>query len=259
MKMKKLKTNNFSMAYKNIYRHKIKTIMTTFAVALGVWAYLTLDALLLGINMDSERNLINFETGTAKIYTENFFSDKDELPLYEAFNNYEPIIKKLDEKGYDSVPHAMFSGSLLSNNSEFPFKFIGVDPKVDGKIFKYDKWLEKGTNSRFVEDNKFEIALGIQGAKDLGVNVGDVVRLSTVIDKKDETGKIRHINQLIELTVCGIINTTDPVPNGYTGYLPLSILQDDQGNSFERLYNRPVDKKKECIRNSFSRQNGKSY
>ena len=229
MKVKRLKTNNLLFAYRNIYRHKTKTIITTFAIAIGVGAYLVLDAWLLGMNIDSKRNLVNFETGSSRIYSKKYFENKDELPLYESFNNYNQIINKLDNAGYDAVPHAVFVGSLFSNNSEFPFKFIGVDPKVDGKIFKYNEWFEKGTNSRFVEDNKFEIALGVKGAKDLGVNVGDVVRLSTVIDKKDETGKIKHINQLIELTVCGLINTTDPVTNGYIGYLPLSILQDDQG------------------------------
>jgi ABC-type lipoprotein release transport system permease subunit len=229
MKVKRLKTNALFLAFKNLFRHKTKTVITTLAIGLGVGAYLIMDAWLLGMNIDSQRNLVNFETGSAKIYSKKYFAEKDDYPLYEAFSGYEKIIEALNEKGYDAVPHAVFTGSLFGNGTEFPFKFIGVDPKLDSKVFKYSKWLEKDTGSRFVEDNRFEIALGIKGAKDLGVKAGDTVRLSTVIDKKDESGRIRHINQLIELTVCGIINSSDPVANGNIGYIPLSILQDEYG------------------------------
>lgn len=216
----------FRLAFKNLFRHKIKTIVTATAIAIGVWLYIFIDAWLLGIQIDSKRNLVNFETGATKIYTKEYFNKKDEIPMYESFNNYENILNRLDKEGYNAAPRIKFVGSLLSKEIELPFLFIGVDPEREKSVFKTDEFIEKG---EFVKDNLFEIVLGIKGAKDLGVDVGDTVRLTTVIDKKDENGKIRHTHQIMELRVGGIINSLNPIINGKIGYLPLSILQDEMG------------------------------
>lgn len=42
-------------------------------------------------------------------------------------------------------------------------------------------------------------------------------------------GAVRHINQLIDATVVGVINSPDPIPNGNTAYISMDVLQDDAG------------------------------
>ncbi|MBN2545449.1 MAG: ABC transporter permease [Spirochaetes bacterium] len=220
------KLNILIIAFRNLFRHKVKSILTGIAIVIGVSLYIFLDAMLLGAHIDSERNLVNFETGAAKIYSKNYFENKEELPLYESFGNYEPIIKKLDEAGYNSTPRVVFTGMLMSTDVELPFMFIGIDRDSDKKVFLLDKYIESG---EFVKNQEFGIVLGSNGARDLNINVGDDVSLSTVIDLKDEKGIIRHVNQLIYLKVIGIIKSPNPKVNGKIGYLPLDILQDKQG------------------------------
>ncbi|HOJ64410.1 MAG TPA: FtsX-like permease family protein [Spirochaetota bacterium] len=219
-----------NLAFKNLSRHKTKTIITSTAIAIGVWLYIFIDAWLSGIQIDSKRNLINFEIGSVKIYKKEYFEKKDEIPMYESFKNYEKIIERLDKEGYNASPRIKFTGSLLSKEIELPFLFIGVNPELEKRVFKTHEFIEKGT---FVEDNLFGIVLGIKGAKDLGVDIGDTVKLSTVIDKKDENNKIKHIYQVMELRVIGIINSTNSIINGKIAYLPLSILQDEMGLMLE--------------------------
>jgi ABC-type lipoprotein release transport system permease subunit len=59
------------------------------------------------------------------------------------------------------------------------------------------------------------------------------VLIQTVIDIKDETGKVYHINQLIPAVVVGIVNSPDPVTNANTAYIPLDALQDETGMMLE--------------------------
>jgi len=46
-------------------------------------------------------------------------------------------------------------------------------------------------------------------------------------------GAVRHINQLVDAVVVGVINSPDPVPNGYTAYIPMDVLQDEAGMMLE--------------------------
>ena len=46
-------------------------------------------------------------------------------------------------------------------------------------------------------------------------------------------GAVRHVNQLLDAVVVGIINSPDPLPNGNTAYIPMDILQDEAGMMFE--------------------------
>ncbi|MCK4797819.1 MAG: ABC transporter permease [Spirochaetes bacterium] len=229
--MSRVKTNLLSIAFKNLSRHRVKTTLTVLAIAVGIALYIWMDAWLLGMNLDSKRNLINYETGSTKIYSKAYFEKKDELPMYESYGNYKPVINKLNVAGYNAVPHAVFVGSLMSVEHELPFIFVGIDPDEEKKVLKYYKFLEEG--SQFVQNGKFMTIIGVKGAKDLNVKIGDEVRLSTTIDMKDEKGKIRHVHQLIDLTIGGIVNSPNPKTNGNIAYLPLDILQDEQGIMLE--------------------------
>ncbi|OHD14572.1 MAG: hypothetical protein A2086_08005 [Spirochaetes bacterium GWD1_27_9] len=224
--MRKNNLNYLLLAFRNIGRHKVKTILTVAAITIGITLFIYMDAFLLGMDIDSKRNLVNYEIGAAKIYSQAYFEKKDEIPSYESFTNYQPIIKKLNEVGYNTAIHFVFTGILFSAERDSPFMFIGIDPVMETTLFRYNNFVEKG---EFIKDNEQKIMLGAIGAKNLNVKVGDTVRLSTTIDRRNERGIITHTNQLIDLKVGAIINTPNPKTNGNIGYLPLSILQDETG------------------------------
>jgi hypothetical protein len=46
-------------------------------------------------------------------------------------------------------------------------------------------------------------------------------------------GAVRHVNQLVDAVVTGVINSPDPLPNGNTAYIPLDVLQDEAGMMLE--------------------------
>ena len=43
------------------------------------------------------------------------------------------------------------------------------------------------------------------------------------------SGAVRHVNQLMDVVVAGVINSPAPLPNGNTAFIPLDVLQDERG------------------------------
>ncbi|GAB4366673.1 MAG: ABC transporter permease [Spirochaetales bacterium] len=222
------------IAYRNLSRHRVKTIITVAGVAISVGLYIFMDAWLLGMNLESRRNIVSYEIGAAKIQTKAYFEQKDDLPMYESFSPWKPLVQALEKAGYVACPRMVFSGTLYSTEGSAPILFYGVDPTLERKVLRYMDFLEAG---RFPESGKFEIALGLLAAEKLKIDLKnkgpEQVRISTVIDLKDENGKVRHVYQVMDAIVVGVINSPNPKTNGNVAYIPLDVLQDEAGLMLE--------------------------
>jgi len=58
------------------------------------------------------------------------------------------------------------------------------------------------------------------------------------------SGAVRHVNQLVDAVVTGVINSPDPVPNGNVAYIPLDALQDESGMMLEGAVTELLIRKK---------------
>lgn len=280
-----------SMAFRNLARHRVKTVITTTAVTISVALYIFMDAWLLGMNLDSRRNIVSYEMGAAKIQTKEYFAEKDDLPMYWNFRGWERISAKLSAAGYDSAPRFVFAGTLYSRSGSAPMVFNAVDFPSEGRVLRYGSYLEAG---RLPFPGKLELAVGTLAADKLRVGIprrispaefeedivsaaaapGDEafirsafapssdgkmlelrnelgagernrlwnliaasgrmdVRISTVIDIREESGTIRHVNQLIDAAVTGVVNSPNPKTNGNIAFAPMDALQDEAGLMLE--------------------------
>ena len=111
------------MAFRNLGRHRVKTVITTTAVAVSVALYIFMDAWLTGMNLDSRRNIVSYEIGAAKIQTKAYFAKKDDLPMYESFMGWEALAAVLADAGYASAPRFVFSGTIHSRVGTAPILF----------------------------------------------------------------------------------------------------------------------------------------
>ncbi len=156
------------MSLRNLSRHRVKTIITTIAVAISVTLYIFVDAWLLGMNLDSRRNIVSYEMGAAKIQTAGYFAKKDELPMYESFGGWERIAASLEAEGYDSAPRFVFSGTLHSRSGAAPMIFNAVDVGREARLLRYTTYLESG---HFPQKGSFGIAIGTLAAEKLRVGI----------------------------------------------------------------------------------------
>jgi ABC-type lipoprotein release transport system permease subunit len=191
--------------------------------------YIFVDGWLSGMNIESKRNIVSYEMGAAKLQTRAYIDKLDEKPMYENFDGWERYAAALDTAGYDSAPRFVFSGTLFSETGSAPVEFNAVDPGADASLLRYADWVEQG---RYIRSGAFEIVLGAETAKKLHVGGPDDnndVRISTVIDVKDEHGVVRHVYQIIDAIVIGTINSPNPKNNNNCAWIPLDVLQDDAG------------------------------
>jgi ABC-type lipoprotein release transport system permease subunit len=149
-------------------RHKIKTIITALAITISVAVYIFADAWLEGINLDSKRNIVSYETGAAKMQTRLYFEKKDESPMYENFADWERYVDILQDNGYDTAPRFVFTGTLYSAVGSAPVEFNAVNPVADSRLLRYSSYMESG---RFIEPGSFEIVLGTMAAHKLKVGI----------------------------------------------------------------------------------------
>ncbi|HRX16682.1 MAG TPA: ABC transporter permease, partial [Spirochaetota bacterium] len=109
-----------TMSFRNLGRHKVKTVITSTAIAISVSLYIFMDAWIMGMNIDSRRNIVIYETGAAKIQTRAYFNKKKELPMYESFSDYKKIESVLNNSGYNTAPRFVFSGTIHSGTATAP-------------------------------------------------------------------------------------------------------------------------------------------
>lgn len=157
MKLSPVSGDLVAMALRNLARHRVKTVITTTAVAVSVALYIFMDAWLLGMNLESRRNIVAYEAGAAKIQTPAYFVNKDELPMYENFADWEPLASALGAEGYQVAPRFVFTGTLYSRWGSAPMVFNAVDPIREPSVLRYGNFLEAG---RLPRPGRLEMAVG---------------------------------------------------------------------------------------------------
>ena len=160
------------IAMRNLARHKVKTILTSAAIMVSVAVYIFLNSWLGGMAIESRRNIVNYEMSAAKLQTKLYFEKKDEMPSYENFSGWENYRDALYAEGYVSAPRYVFSGTLFSASGSAPIVFYGVDPAFERETMRYvgeeERYIDFG---RWVQNGRFEIALGTLAAEKLKVGI----------------------------------------------------------------------------------------
>ncbi|MEI6857828.1 hypothetical protein [Psychrilyobacter sp.] len=97
------------MAFRNIFRHRIRSVLTLASLAFGIFFII----LGIGLNIGMERRIIKImretETGDYKLYGKGYFEEKyeniDDRLDYLISKEVIPILKK-----YDHSSRLVFSG-----------------------------------------------------------------------------------------------------------------------------------------------------
>jgi len=156
------------MALRNLSRHRAKTVITCIAVAVSVSMYIFMDGWIVGMNIDSKRNIVSYEMGAAKIQTDAYYAKKDDLPMYESFSGWQDISAALDKAGYRSAPRAVFTGTVYSRSASTPVVINAVDTEAEAALLRYPRFIDTG---RFPQGGKREMAIGTLAAEKLRVGI----------------------------------------------------------------------------------------
>lgn len=212
-------------AFKNLTRHKRRTMITASALAFGLMLFILMDSLLKGAYNESTRNLIEIETGDGKIMSRETFKDLQFLPLGNRVEKPDELITLIDKLGGNGVKRVNINAEMIYTKEYFDkagssnVLFTAVDLENDNRVFDvfHSRYLVDG---RFFEPGTDEIVLGAWLADDIGAEVGDFVTLSlrTAADGDDP-----GYEQTIDAEIVGLINVPSPAVNRKVVYYPLDM------------------------------------
>lgn len=177
------------MAFRNIFRHRIRSVLTLASLAFGIFFIIVG----IGINIGMERRIIKImkeiETGDYKLYGKGYFEEKyeniDDRLDFLISKDVVPILKK-----YDHSSRLVFSGIITDGRYDYPVRVIGGDREIEDRFFKRSSYLTHGSLGVVISTNL---------AKDLNLQVGDPFVLMGTTAKESLNA--------IDLVVTGIIKT----------------------------------------------------
>lgn len=201
------------LAWKNIFRAKLRTILTFLILSFGIAFYIVMVGMIEGFNVASFRNMIDLETGHVKIRSKQYNAD---LPfdIEHYFYNTSQLEKKLHSKKFikGMAKRFYFQPQMDNFRDMTPVIAVGIVPEQDKKVFNLLKYVKKGKLS------KNGALIGKTLAKDMKLKLGKSFNLSF----KNKPGMYTSM----ELQVSGIIQAPDPKINMGMVFLNLKEVQD---------------------------------
>jgi len=205
------------LAWRNLARHRRRTVITMLALAFSIAVLIFMDSMLRGIDQESQRNLVWYETGSGRVVTREQHDDLDRVALKYELIDYARLGAALTELGIANTPRIGFAGEMFFGEGSLPIRLIAIDPAADGAVFRLRDALLAG--SGYLEPGSPGLMLGAWMADDLGMTLGDIVEVRT---------RTRHgAMQVLELELVGTLLSPNPTINRGVGFLPLDVAQFD--------------------------------
>lgn len=226
-----------TLAYRNLFRNKRRTLITAASVFFAVFFALLMRSLQLGVYDNMIKNVVGFYTGYGQVHQNGYWVEKSLDNTLEDTNELRQEILS-DKNVIDIVPRLESFALASVENLTKGAIVTGVDPKAEANIVDIESRLIKG--DYFDEDD--ESIIVTQGLADfLKIEVGDTMVL---------LGQGYHgVSAAGKYDVKGIAEFGSPELNGNLTFLPLKAAQKLYGaenrlTSFILLTNQPskIDK-----------------
>jgi len=198
----------FQLAVRNLSRHRRRTVITAAAIAMGIGFYIFMDSLLLGMELESMRNLVWYETSAARVYDNGYWAERTNLPLDIVIEQPEAVLSALVEMDVQAAPRTVFSGELIVFQDPYPeagsarITAYAIDPAKDDDIFRLRETIVEG---RYLRSEETGVLIGGWLAEDLCAAVGYPL---TIITRTRQ-----GYYQTMDLEIVGILSTPNPVIN----------------------------------------------
>ncbi len=198
------------IAFRNLLRHKWRTLLTGIVIAFGLWIYLFMDSVMSGLDRGSIDNMINLSTSAVKIHTAEFDKERESFPLNYGLTNIAALEKHLagHERVKACAPRTQFLGELSNYEESMPVIGTIIEPKQDSMVFSLTEYLK---GNYFSEHGVNEIILGKDLARDMNVAIGDNITLFALTKYESHNAE--------DFIVIGLFHTTDPTLNKSGAYI----------------------------------------
>lgn len=210
-----------SLAFKNLTRYKRRTLITAFAIAIGLMMFIIVDSVLIGVESESMRSLRWYETSSVRIMHTEYWKERLLKPVDIAIENPYDIVSALQEEGISAAPRTTFAADMILYSDDFgedgnlAVQVTAIDPQLDNSVFRFEETLMEG---RFPEPGTSELVIGSWFAEDIGAKLGYWVTLVT--------RGVGGFYEAMDMQIVGIVNCPNPNVNRTLLMVPLDTIDD---------------------------------
>ena len=187
------------LAFKNIFRNKVRSAITLGAIAFGCVSLIIAGGFIEDTFRQMRESYIRSFLGHMQVYKQDFYEKGSATPYDYMIEDYGEIITKINNtEGVSHVtPRLDFSGLLSIGETTISFIGQGVDPEGEAKI---STAVALDSGAALGKDDYFDAVLGRGLAKAIGVDSGD----SVIVVTNTISGAMNGL----DLNVKGIFSTS---------------------------------------------------
>ncbi len=205
------------LSWRNLARNRKRTWISAITVAFAVFLLQLSYAMLIGLEDQSFDNLINYQTGHAKVYAAGYFDEREDLTLDYLLTDSEDLQTKLAGiNGITGVtPRITFAAQLSDGAEQLPVFGIGIQAAgSDDAVFRIPQTVVAG---RYLQTGDEGMLLGSGLAEFFDIEPGDWL---TALAKTQDGAY-----EALDLEVLGLIGTGNPAIDRNTIMLPLETAR----------------------------------
>lgn len=204
---------NFHLAWRNIWRNKRRTLITTASVFTAVILAILMRSLQLGAYDRMIDNVVSFYTGHIQLHQTGYWDEQTIDNSFEPNDSIYAILKSTKEiTGY--VPRLESFALASAREMTKGVMVVGIEPEAESKVTRLKEKIIQGT---YLTDNEDAAMLSEGLAKYLHLGVGDTLVL---------LGQGYHGAGAAGMyPIKGIVKFPSPELNQRMVYLPLKQAQ----------------------------------
>ncbi len=222
------------LAWRNIFRNKRRTIISSIAIGLGLASLIVTDAVMIGMEQNMIRSATASFLGEAQIHANGF---RDEFDIEKTINKPDMAIDKIKKNKFINKysKRTITMGTIKSAEEISPIILFGISPELEQHVSKIDEAVKNGKGEYFKGNKSTDIVIGSKLADKLKVTIGDriIITVNGSKIKKTEEKSLEEIeNEDDEWD-----DEEGPVEEAFyiSGIYSFNINEMDSGMAFIRL------------------------
>src|SRR5678816_3845897 len=147
----------FIMAWRNIWRNKMRSIVIMLSVSIGLFAGIAVLALYKGMMRSRVRTVIDAEISHIQIHQKEFKKDYDPAYTLQAGDSIQAIIRRMKQVKF-VARRSITQGMLNTPTGSAGVQINGIEPDIEYQTSQLREKIIKGEG--FHSDKKNEIIIG---------------------------------------------------------------------------------------------------
>jgi putative ABC transport system permease protein len=164
------------LAFRNLFRHRLRTVITLMAVAFGVAMLILSGGFVEDMFVQLRESTIHSQLGHIQLHKAGYYEQGRRDPYRYLIKNPDVIVRQISE-----FPHVVqvmarlkFSGVLNNTRADLPVQGEGVEPGKENELGSAIRWI---AGRALIDRDVYGIVLGEGVAKALQLSPGDFATL----------------------------------------------------------------------------------